>query len=120
MYISTPRGQNLERKWKGLGLGGRVGECDGAWTRPTALHEAHGSENILPYGTSPDEQHGVGFRIRGIPATFSAITDHGSLPFGLYDIQIESHPPGDYLFTDDVTLSEFLHLIERIKSGDWS
>ena len=39
------------------------------------------------------------------------------MSFGLYDIQIESLPPGDYIFTGHVTLPEFMGLI-GIKAGD--
>jgi len=74
----------------------------------------YGETKIQPYGTSPNEEHGTGFRIENVPATFSLLTLDGTLPDGKYDIQIESYPPGDYVYTDKVDLNEFLSLVEKI------
>jgi hypothetical protein len=67
-----------------------------------------------PYGTSGEEQNGTGFRIEDIPATFSALCLEDT-PHGQYDIQIESYPPGDYIYTDIVRLDQLLSLIERFR-----
>jgi hypothetical protein len=68
---------------------------------------------IVPYGSSMREEHGVAFRIAGMPATFSAITLDGSMPLDTYDVQIESYPPGEYIHTTQVSLTELLALIQR-------
>jgi hypothetical protein len=36
------------------------------------------------------------------------------LPEGQYDVQIESAPPGDYLFTAVVSLEEFMALLRAV------
>lgn len=70
--------------------------------------------SYAPYGTSDEEQNGTGFRIKDIPATFSALCSEDT-PHGQYDIQIESYPPGDYIYTDIVTLDQLLSLVERFR-----
>jgi hypothetical protein len=77
------------------------------------LERAHG-KSYVPYGTSDDEAEGTGFRITGIEVTFSVMCTE-DVPAGLYDIQIESSPPGDYLFMDVVTLEAFMTLIEKYR-----
>jgi hypothetical protein len=68
---------------------------------------------IVPYGSSMREEHGVAFRIAAVPATFSAITLDGSMSLDTYDVQIESYPPGEYIYTAQVSLAELLALIQR-------
>ncbi len=70
------------------------------------------------YGSDPTEEHGTAFMISGIPATFSVITLEGTLPPGRYDIQIEGVPPGDYLYTEEVSLEKFLQLIQRMSGPE--
>jgi hypothetical protein len=72
-------------------------------------------ESYTPYGTSDEEEEGTGFRITGVEATFSALCLEET-PKGMYDIQIESYPPGDYLYNDVVDLDGFLRLIERYRA----
>lgn len=74
---------------------------------------------VSPYGTSPygtpDEvEDGTTFRVAGIAATFSVIRPSGIEP-GRYDVQIESYPPGEYIYTDELTLEAFLSLIEEYR-----
>lgn len=71
-------------------------------------------EAYVPYGTSEDEEQGTGFRITDIEATFSALCLDGSQT-GFYDIQIASYPPGDYVYTDRVSLADILSLVEKYK-----
>lgn len=66
------------------------------------------------YGSSPEEVHGVCFKLKGINATFSASTLDGGLK-KTYDVQIEGIPPGDYVFTAELQLSDFMLLIEKFK-----
>ena len=77
-------------------------------------------ETYVPYGTSENEERGTGFRITGIEATFSALclTD---TPSGFYDIQIESYPPGDYVYIGRVNLADILSLVRKCKAtmNDW-
>jgi hypothetical protein len=42
-----------------------------------------------------DDPRSAGFRIVGIPATFSVIVED-QLPAGHYNVQIESYPPQDF------------------------
>jgi hypothetical protein len=78
------------------------------------IHEIYGRNTIRPYGTSSDEIHGTGFVIKSVPATFSVHTQEGQLPPDQYDVQIESIPPGDYVYTDVVKLEAFIDLVEKI------
>jgi hypothetical protein len=77
------------------------------------VREAYGAHSIEPYGDWDDPQS-VGFRIRGIPLTFSVIVqDH--LPQRHYNIQIESYPDLDYLYHERaVSLWGFLELLRHI------
>lgn len=70
-------------------------------------------KSYVPYGTSDEEEEGTGFRIAGIEATFSAMCM--DTPEKMYDIQIESYPPGNYLYNDLVNLDDFLALIEKYR-----
>jgi hypothetical protein len=74
---------------------------------------------VRPYGTSSAEEHGTGFQLAGVDATFSVLTHGGSLPPGRYDVQIESDPPGNFLYTAEHSMTELLELIERIDRGEW-
>ena len=67
-----------------------------------------------PYGGDAADGHGTGFKIIGIPATFSVHTRDGSLPQGHFDVQIEGVPPGEYLYTNVVSLDAFLAIVERM------
>jgi hypothetical protein len=73
---------------------------------------------VQPYGGGRSA-HGLGFRIRGADATFSVLTLDGTLPHGRYDVQIESYPPGNYVYADEHELDELLRLVARIVLGDW-
>ena len=68
-------------------------------------------DTFLPYGTSDEEEEGTGFRIADIPATFSVLS-YGDIPSDKFDVQIESYPPGNYLYNDEIGLDSFLQLIE--------
>jgi hypothetical protein len=74
-------------------------------------------ETYVPYGTSENEEQGTGFRITGIDATFSALC-LADTPTGFYDFQIESYPPGDYVYTDEVNLADILSLVGKCKSNN--
>lgn len=74
----------------------------------------YGDSNIQPYGTGPNEKHGTGFRIAEVPATFSVLTLDATLKEGRYDVQIESDPPGDYVYADEVDLDEFMLIVKKI------
>lgn len=43
---------------------------------------------------------------------FSVLTLDGTLEEDRFDVQIESMPPGDYIFTGEVTLGELLKLLD--------
>jgi len=62
--------------------------------------------------------HPAGFKIRGIPATFSVLSED-RLPDRHYNIQIESYPPQDLSYryhARAISLWRFLELI-RLISG---
>lgn len=68
------------------------------------------------YGSSAQELHGVAFKLMGIPASFSVHTENGSLK-DCYEVQVEGVPPGDYAYTDEVSLHDFLELISRYRQS---
>lgn len=78
------------------------------------LVDRFGKDEVAFWGMDPDYQHGTYFDIKGIPASFSVHTQEGTLAPGFYDIQIEDDPPGDYAYTDVVSLEQFLELVELI------
>lgn len=73
---------------------------------------------ISLYGSDPSEEHGTGFKLTGIPATFSVHTQEGTLPEDLYDVQIEGAPPGNYIYADVVSLNTLLECIERMRGPE--
>ena len=77
----------------------------------TEFRVRYGSNALVLYADSDEDPYGTSFMLQGIPATFSVITRDGTLPDGQYDIQIESYPPGDYIFTSIVSLEKFLQLV---------
>ena len=74
-----------------------------------------------PYGGDAEDGHGIGFTLEGARATFSVHTQEGTLPLAMFDVQIESNPPGDYIFNDVVTLEAFLSLVAKVHGpiGQW-
>lgn len=90
-----------------------MGHCPEISALIDELRSRYGT-SYVPYGTSDDEENGTGFRIKDIAATFSALCLDDT-PHGKYDIQIESYPPGDYIYTDIVTLDHLLALIEKYR-----
>ena len=77
----------------------------------------YGANSLQPYGNW-DDATSVGFRVRGIPVTFSVLTDK-SLPPRHFNIQIESYPPGDYLYHDPaVPLWNFLDLVKLVSGPE--
>jgi hypothetical protein len=77
------------------------------------LRDAYG-RSYVPYGTSDDEAEGTGFRIIGIEAIFSVMCTENT-PAAMFDIQIESYPPGEYLYADIVALEDFMALVEKYR-----
>ena len=73
--------------------------------------ERHYGARVQPLGSTPVDMHAFGFRIDGIPATFSVVTREEQEEINRYDIQIESTPPGEYLYTGEFTLPELMVLI---------
>lgn len=69
---------------------------------------------VILYGSTATEEHGTCFKIKDLHATFSVNTDDGELPSDHYDIQIESHPAGDYIYTATVSLDDFLVLVKMM------
>ena len=75
--------------------------------------------HLRPYGSSfleAAEAHGFGFTVDGIEAIFSAITRAGTMPANRFDVQIESSPPGEYIYTAEVRLEEVVALVERFRT----
>jgi hypothetical protein len=76
-----------------------------------AIRESRGPHSIIPDGDS-DDQDSVGFRILGIPATFSVLAGKRA-PERHYNVQIESVPQGDYLYNSRaISLWGLLELVE--------
>lgn len=75
-----------------------------------------GQFRLAPYADHAEDGHGTSFRIRRVPAIFSVHTQEGTLPAGTYDVQVESDPPGDYLYTAILGLPEVLELVRIIVS----
>lgn len=73
---------------------------------------------ISLYGSSPEEEHGTCFTIKGIPATFSVHTQDGTLPPGQYDVQIEGIPPGDYVYPEILFADSFLRIIQKFNGPE--
>lgn len=73
----------------------------------TALRARFGEDALIPYG-EVSWDHAVGFRIRGVDATFSVLTEHS--PEGVFDIQIEGIPLGEYVYCDDATVDQLVEL----------
>jgi len=69
------------------------------------------------YGSNKSEEHGVSFRLEGIEATFSVSTLDGTLKSTI-DIQVEGIPAGDYLYTDEVSASDFIELLSRYRKSE--
>lgn len=66
-----------------------------------------------PYGTSSEEFDGTGFRLADIPATFSVVCS--SPDTLIFNIQVESFPPGDYIYIADLDQSSLLTFIRQFK-----
>ena len=75
------------------------------------------SGRVFDYGSSRSELHGYSFQITGIDASFSVITLNGTLPLDQFELQIESCPPGDYVYTDKVSLGELMKLIPMYETS---
>ena len=72
----------------------------------------YGSHSVESYGDC-DDPTSAGFRVREIPATFAVIVGD-RLPARHFNVQIESSPPGDYLYHDPaMSYWEFLELVGR-------
>ncbi len=78
-----------------------------------AIQRALGEHVLRPYGDSEEEPFGLGFRIDGVGATFSVLIGEG-VPTGFYDIQVESHPQGGYLYMDVVSLERFVEIVKLV------
>ncbi len=68
--------------------------------------------NIEYYGSSPNEKHGLCFTVQQIEVTFSVSTIDGTLKDS-YSTQIEGTPPGEYLYTSEVSLQKFIELVSK-------
>jgi hypothetical protein len=85
--------------------------ADASMTALVAALRMYYGDRLHPYGSTFEEEHGFGFTIDGVRAIFSATTMDATLPRDHYDVQIESRPPGDYIYTAQVSLQELLSLI---------
>lgn len=80
------------------------------------VREMFGPHSVEPYGNGDDPTH-VGFKIRGIPATFSVIAG-SRLPNWHFNVQFESYPPDlDYLYHNGaMSLWDLMELL-KLMSG---
>ena len=80
----------------------------------SAVRRKHGRDAISYYGSNWRELHGTCFQVTGIPATVSVHTKDGTLDEGLYDVQIEGVPPGDYIYVAVLELPALLSVIDQL------
>jgi hypothetical protein len=77
-------------------------------------------DDALSFSVSPDSDgHHLSFRLKKVPASFSVLTLDGSLPFGVYDVQIEGEPPGDYVLAEELSLEDLVAVVARFAAGEW-
>ena len=69
------------------------------------------------YGSSPAEEYGTCFKLQGISATFSVVTNDGELKDS-YDVQIEGIPPGEYLYTCEASLPDFMDILSKYEGPE--
>lgn len=72
-----------------------------------------------PWATSEDIKEETGFKLSGIDVSFSVII--GNDEENMYSIQIESSPPGDYLYCNEVNFEQLIELIKIFEgpSSSW-
>jgi hypothetical protein len=80
----------------------------------SAVRDKYGIGAISYFASDWREVHGICFKVAGIPATVSVHTQDGTLREGLYDVQIEGVPPGDYIYIAVLELSDLLSLIDQL------
>ncbi len=103
----------LEMGLRGFGLNDLLGRSRGCLPRDN--EEQTGEQQQV---NGEEDEHGVGFTLPGIPITFSAITMDGVLNDS-YSIQVDSaDPPGEYVYTDELSLKEFVELIGRYHASE--
>ena len=70
------------------------------------------------YGSNSEELNGVGFTVNDLDVTFSVVWEPKK---GLYDVQIESVPPGDYIYLGQFSLDDFLTAMDLYSTpeSDW-
>jgi len=69
------------------------------------------------YGSHEDEMHGTCFKLEGIQATFSILTEEGTMSKDTFSIQIENGPPGEYVNRlNPCKLNDFLQTIRLYKA----
>lgn len=71
-------------------------------------------ESFIPYGTNDEEANGTGFIIQDIEAIFSVVILEETMA-GYFDVQIESNPPGDYVYNVEIDAPGFINLIEHYR-----
>ncbi len=72
-----------------------------------ALRARLGERALIEYGHAYSPIS-VGFRLRDSDACFSVLTEHS--PEGLFDIQVEGIPWGEYVYCDEVTVDQLVEL----------
>jgi len=71
---------------------------------------------ISLYGSSELEKYGTCFTLNEIQASFSVSMNRKTAERGTYNIQIESQPPGYYIYIlDKISLGQFVEFIETYK-----
>jgi hypothetical protein len=93
-------------------LGKLTGKTEEIEELLAGVREAYGAHALEPYGDWDDPQS-AGFKIRGIPATFSVLSED-RLPDRHYNIQIESYPPQDLSYLYHARAISLWRLLELI------
>ena len=60
----------------------------------------------------------MAFTIDGINATFSVTTEGGRLPDNVLDVQVEGVPPGDYVYSDELSVAAIETLVDQFRKPE--
>jgi len=68
-------------------------------------------DRYQPGDTPQLEEDNAGFRLEGVPADFSVLC-FGDMPIGRYDVQVESHPPGERVVPNPTDWDGYVYMCE--------
>ncbi len=80
-----------------------------------AVEATYGRERVRLYGSSEEEENGTCFIIDAIPVSFSVVLNEEETHEKRYNVQVESHPPGEWVHTDYLEFDDLLALIAAFR-----